>query len=34
MNALEEDFFSWAGRDPVSAITQHIVRRLINLLFT
>jgi hypothetical protein len=34
MNFLEEDFFSWVGRAPVSAVTQRIVHRLINLLFT
>jgi hypothetical protein len=34
MNFLEEDFFSWVGRAPVSAVTQCIVHRLINLLFT
>jgi hypothetical protein len=34
MNFLEEDFFSWVGRAPVLAITQRIVHRLINLLFT
>jgi len=34
MNFLEEDFFSWVGRPPVSAVTQRVVHRLINLLFT
>jgi hypothetical protein len=34
MNFLEEDFFSWVGRTPVLTITQRIVQRLINLLFT
>ncbi len=34
MNFLEEDFFSWVGRTPVLTITQRIVHRLINLLFT
>jgi Eco57I restriction-modification methylase len=34
MNFLEEDFFSWVGRQPSSAVTQHIVHRLISLLFT
>jgi type I restriction-modification system DNA methylase subunit len=34
MNFLEEDFFSWVARAHVSAITQRIAHRLINLLFT
>jgi hypothetical protein len=34
MNFLEEDFFSWVARPPVTAVTQRIVHRLINLLFT
>lgn len=34
MNFLEEDFFSWAARAPVAGVTQRIVCRLVNLLFT
>jgi len=34
MNFLEEDFFSWVARAPVLAVTQRIVSRLVNLLFT
>ncbi len=33
-NFLEEDFFSWVTRAPVVAVTQRIVSRLVNLLFT
>ncbi len=33
-NFLEEDFFSWVGRPLVSATTQRIVQRLVNLLFS
>jgi hypothetical protein len=34
LNFLEEDFFSWVGREPVLQVTQRIVSRLVNLLFT
>ena len=34
MNFLEEDFFSWVGQAPVAAVTQRIVQRVVNLLFT
>src|SRR3989338_10260398 len=34
LNFLEEDFFSWVARQPVLAVTQRIVSRLVNLLFT
>lgn len=34
MNFLEEDFFSWVARPPVTAVTQQIACRLVNLLFT
>lgn len=34
LNFLEEDFFSWVGREPVGEITQTVVSRLVNLLFT
>ncbi len=34
LNFLEEDFFSWASRPPAAGVTQRIVPRLVNLLFT
>jgi hypothetical protein len=34
LNFLEEDFFSWVGRNPTIAVTQRIVPPLVNLLFT
>lgn len=34
LNFLEEDFFSWVGREPVHAVTQRVVLRLATLLFT
>lgn len=34
LNFLEEDFFSWVARQPVAAVTQRIVTRLVTLLFT
>jgi type I restriction-modification system DNA methylase subunit len=33
-NFLEEDFFSWAARDPVAGVTQRVVSRLVTLLFS
>lgn len=34
LNFLEEDFFSWVARPAVVTVTQRIVLRLVNLLFT
>ncbi len=34
LNFLEEDFFSWVGRDSVLSASQRIVSRLVNLLFS
>jgi type I restriction-modification system DNA methylase subunit len=34
LNFLEEDFFSWVGRRPSLELTQKIVPRLVNHLFT
>jgi type I restriction-modification system DNA methylase subunit len=34
LNFLEEDFFSWVGRDPLVMETQRVVLQLVNLLFT
>ncbi len=34
LNFLEEDFFSWAAREPALGVTQQIAARLANLLFT
>lgn len=34
LNFLEEDFFSWVARGSTLAVTQTIVPRLVNLLFT
>lgn len=34
LNFLEEDFFSWVGRDPVLSTSQQIVFRLVDLLFS
>ena len=34
LNFLEEDFFSWVGRNPAITITQRIAPSLVNLLLT